>query len=529
MLQQIEDKPEAQSKLSSKDLDSLRQKATESLYIFSKGILGHDWLLRRIHRPLCEMLQDSNNTRLRIILPRGWLKSTICSISLPLWLAVRDPNVRVLVVQNTFTNACKKLAAIRACVEENALFRTLWPDLLPDKGCTWKTEALCLKRTKAHPESTFEAAGTRTKVTSRHYDVIIEDDTVAPDLDDLSLSNMCPTKEDVDQAIGWHRLVPPLLVNPRSSRNIIVGTRWFLHDLLSWNTDNESQFKGYERSCREGPDGEPDPKGRITYPERFDETDLQGLHDALGSYMFSCLYLNTPVRSEDMTFRQEWFDYYVTEPQHLINYTTVDPGGDPEDTKGNPDYNVVMTTGKDLSSGRIYVLDYFHERCNPGELIGAIFRHYKKWHPVKVVVEGVAYQKSLGYWIRERMRKQAEFFNLEFLTHGKASKGSRIQSLQPIIQTKTLVFRKWMTELVNELTSFPLGAHDDLADALAMQQGMWQVTRKKQINRQGYRPDEVPLEDAIAEIVDRKKHSHQAAPVFDVYDRNGMGSALSWN
>lgn len=539
---------------SQEQMARLKDLAERSLYIFSKGILGYDWLTDDIHRPLCRLLQDDSNTRLRIVLPRGWLKSTIASISLPLWLGVRNPNIRILIAQNTFTNSCKKLAAIKAQVEDNQLLRLLWPHVLPDKHCTWKTEALCLKRTESHPENTFEAAGTRTKVTSRHYDVIIEDDTVAPDLDDLSMTNMCPTKEDVEQAIGWHRLVLPLLVNPKSSRNIIVGTRWFMEDLLSWNEANEPVFIGYTRYSREKQDvveasdacelsevsnvGDITPEHTFhkgvrldyigdveapaTYPDRFDDDVLSQLEASLGPYMFSCLYMNTPVRSDDMIFRPEWFKYYEYESPHMVAYTTVDSANEPDaNFKGDPDWSVVVTCGKDLDTGRIYVLDIYRKRCNPSELVDAIFDHVRKWKPVKVGIEAVQYQKSLVYWTKERMRKTGQFFLVDPLTHGGRAKNVRITALQPVIQSGSFFIRSWMSELLNEFLSFPLGAHDDIIDSIAMQLQMWQMTRTK--HRSNFHgdvvPEGLPLEGALVELTERrKKHSNQGF-IFDVFDR----------
>lgn len=485
--------------VSADQLAELRALSEESLFFFAKAILGYDWLTPHIHLPFCETLQDDAKSCVDIVLPRGWLKSTIASISYPLWMGVKDPNVRCLLAQNTFTNACKKLQSIKVQVETNGLLRALWPEVLPTRDCTWKTEALCLNRTKPHAENTFEAAGTRTKVTSRHYDLIIEDDTVAPDLDDLSVENVTPTKDDVDQAIGWHRLVPPLLVDPSRSKNVVVGTRWFVEDTHSWIQANEPHFEIITRACKEDENGNPSEQGEITYPERFDQPVLDRLRISMGSYMFTCLYLNIPVRSEDMVFRPEWFVKYQTESSPLMCYTSVDLAGDPVDSKGDPDYNVVMTCGKNLHTGLIYVLDYFHERCSPGELIDALFKHVRMYSPVKTIIEGVAYQKSIAYWIRERMSKTHTYFSFDLINQ-KRAKGTRIQQLQPMIENGIIQFRPTQVELMTELQSFPLGANDDLPDCLAMQIDSWAATALSSSKPRQDVTEGAPLEEAIESI-----------------------------
>ena len=499
-------------------LELIREKARNDLYFFAKGVLGFSWLTPHIHLPLCKLLEEyDKNTRLAITLPRGWLKTTVCSQAYPLWRAIRDPNVRILLAQNTYKNAVSKLGVIKDCVEKNTLFRALFPDILPDKTCVWKADSLCLRRSNSFSESTFEAAGTRTQVTSRHYNLIIEDDTVAPDLDDLGENALCPTKEDVVQAIGWHRLVPPLLINPATDQALVVGTRWFEKDLLSWIRTNEDYYKFYNRACRENENGDACEDGKITYPERFSEGTLKEMKTALGPYIFSCLYLNKPIRSEDMLFDESWFTHYDTEPAGLITYTTVDPGGDPESSKGDVDYNVVLTCGKDIYDGRVYVLDYTRRKCSPGELIDMVFGHVRRWKPVVVGVESVAYQKTLQYWMRERMRSERLWFNIELLTHTKKSKASRIMGLQPVISSKSLLFRPTMSALINELLVFPLGSNDDLADCLASQLELWQVTSTvKEEMRKRYASDPLSLEGAIESI--RGRHKEAKASEFLVFD-----------
>lgn len=500
--------------LTKDEINVLRNRSFNDLYFFAKGILGFDWLDIDIHLPLCRLLENyEKNTRLRVVLPRGWLKTTLGSQAYPVWRAIRNPNVRILLAQNTFTNAVAKLRVIRSVFESNKLFKILFPELLPKPRSVWKGESLCINRPKAFNESTFEAAGVRTQVTSRHYDVIIEDDTVAPDYNELGEQALCPSKEDIELAIGWHRLALPLLNSPMASQVIVVGTRWFEKDLLSWIGQNEPSYKSYTKACLET-NGVPDASGTPIYPRRFNKEVLQHIKDALGPYLFSCLYMNQPIRSGEMLFDISWFRYYEEEPQghRLVTYTTVDPAGDPEITRGDPDYNVVLTAGKDIISGRVYVLDYSRKKCNPGELINDIFRHVKKWHPLKVAVESVAYQGTLQYWIKERMRKENLYFFVDGFTHGKREKNARIMGLQPMVSNGTLLFRKSMVELINELIAFPNGAHDDVIDALSSQVRLWITTRSKEEDV-GESVDGIFDFDSIVDELRRRNKKEVRAPL----------------
>ena len=215
-------------------MEIFRRLSKKSLYFFAKFVLGYDWLVPHIHKPLCDLLQDRKKNRKAVTLPRSWLKSTVCSISYPIWRAIHDCNILVLLVQNTANNAAAKLRSIRAQFDKNSLFRLLFRELLPTKDCRWTNTALEINRTKPATEATFEAAGRNTQVVGRHYNLIVEDDTVAPDKDEYTEDNVLPTKDDVDQAIGWHKAATFLLVDYNVDEILVVGTRWFQVDVLSY-------------------------------------------------------------------------------------------------------------------------------------------------------------------------------------------------------------------------------------------------------------------------------------------------------
>jgi len=538
----------------------LRAEALGDLFFFAKGVLGFSWLDAAIHQPLARLLElypgvdlttlthpwpcyekvlrwrcklsperiatikQKGIPNLLAVLPRGWLKTTFVSQAYPLWRFARDHSYTCLLAQNTFTNATSKLRVIKDLVEKGQLLHALFPEIKP--GNPWKDESRCLEREQAYPEATFEAAGTRTQVVSRHYGDIIEDDTVAPELDELGEQNLIPTKDDIQQAIGWHRLVPPLLKDLRRSRNLVVGTRWFVKDEISYIKDHEAEdFVVFERACKEDSAGMASESGTVQWEDRFGQDVLDTLQRKMGPYLYSCLYLNKPVRSQDMLFQPEWISYYesIDANRRLSVFTTVDPGGDPQDTKGEPDYNVVLTTGTDTQTGYKYVLDYFRKKCSPGELIDAIFDHVRKYHPIKVGVETVQYQKTLQYWLRERMRRDQVFFIIEPLTHAKASKSARILGLQPLFQNNVIKIKTWMKDLYNELLSYPLGVNDDIIDALASQLELWRLTdgMAKSELRVDFDLDPMSVQGAIQNIRSRHMAMDKVPLVWDVF---GLGT-----
>ena len=485
----------------------MRELGKQSLFFLCRGILGFGDLDKDIHEPVCKALQDyHNNPKVIITLPRDWFKSSIGSIGYPIWRALDDPNSRGLIVQNSFSNACKKLQAIKQIFEKNSLFRALYPEILPDKNCRWSTDCLTVKRSAAHPEGTFEAAGTGTAVTSRHYNYIIEDDTVAPEKDAMKGLVQQPTQLEIEKAIGWHRVAMPLQLHPTKSQRVIIGTRWTEGDLIGWVSKNEPAYKKME-VCAETDAGD------VVW-DRFDRDTLTQIEQALGPYMYSALYLNKPLAAINQIFHRDWILYYSAmtkkEGARLIYCTSVDPAASDSEGSSDPDYNVVITTGVDPKTGNVYVAKISRARMNPGELINAILDHQAIFKPVVVKIESVAYQRTINYWLRRSRDKLGRRFYVEEVKHGRVSKVDRIRALQPYFADGLIHIRPTMSELERELLSFPRGTHDDIIDALAMQIGFWnaETKMKRDEEERNIKADMFSGASIIDELLERTTKLH---------------------
>jgi predicted phage terminase large subunit-like protein len=446
-------------------IEALRQKGKDSLFFLCRAILGFTDFTEDIHKPICDQLQDWNNKRVMIILPRDWFKSSLGSVGFCIWSAINNPNVRILVVQNSMTNAKKKLQSIKQMIEGNDLLTTLYPHLLPRKNSVWSGECLTVNRDGAFPEGTFEAAGTGTAVTSRHFDIIIEDDTVSPEIDDMTGVVQQPTALEIEKAIGFHRLTHPLLLHPSESKIVVIGTRWAENDLLGWIEKNAKNFLILSRSAREN--GEP-------IWDRYNNDVLDELEVNIGPYMFSTLFMNNPIMNLNAVFKREWMRYYETLPKNgIIFCTSVDPAATEKEQSSDPDYSIVITTAVNENTGDIYVVHYTRDRMNPGELVDAIIDHYRAYKPVVVKVEGIAYQRTLGYWLKKRPDYLKMPFYVEVIKGMRGSKEDRIRGLQPYFAADKIALKPTMGELERELLAFPHGSHDDIIDALSMHLSFW--------------------------------------------------------
>jgi len=232
--------------------------------------MRNDWLTKEVHLPLCNFLQSPFPKKKLVELPRGFLKTTVASEYYPIWRSISNPSIRVLITQNTFDNAAKKVHKIRSIFEKHELFRALYPELIPNfnsKNVRWSNECAEINRPETYEEGTFEAAGIGTKITTRHYDLIIEDDLVTAEASDLSEDEIAPNMEDVQKAIGWHKMATNLSIDYKNFERIHIGTRWFQEDIINYIKTHEPGYAQYKMTVIND-------EGNPIYPLRFDDSVL---------------------------------------------------------------------------------------------------------------------------------------------------------------------------------------------------------------------------------------------------------------
>ena len=449
--------------------------------------MRNDWLTKEVHLPLCKFLQIPYPLKKLIELPRGFLKTTIASIYYPIWCSINQPSIRILITQNTFDNAAKKVHKIRSIFEKNELFRALYPELIPNfnsKSVRWSNECAEVNRPETFEEGTFESAGIGTKITTRHYDKIIEDDTVTAETSDLSEEEIAPNMEDVAKAIGWHKMATNLCINYETFERIVIGTRWFQDDMIAYVKDKEPGYAKFfidvygRKFLGESKEEE------AVYPLRFSNEVLEEQKIDLGTYMFATQKLLDPTPLSRMIFKPQWVRYYNVAPE-TKNMISIDPAIG--ESKKNCDSAHIVTGGAD--NGLIYVREAMSGQFNPTENVKLCFALMRKYEIKKLVVENIAFQEMFAQAIeieRDRVddkgvkvNEDVHFSVVRETPGGKDSKDARIKSMVPYFEYGKILFpkvknddgtvyvSKEIKKLEKQLREYPYGKKRDLIDALA--------------------------------------------------------------
>ena len=454
------------------DQERWRERCLGSFRYFTQVFMHPDWYDSEFHGPLCDFLQSDVSKDKLVVLARGHLKTTIVTKLYRIWRTTKDPSLRTLVAMNTATNAFAKNAETKDFVENNKLYRLLFPEVIPDftgRKSRWSNESAALRRPVNFAEGTFDAIGVGGNVVSRHYDLIIEDDTIAPQKDEVRGEELMPSRDDIEKAIGWHKLTLPLLVDVRKSERICVGTRWAPFDLINHIKKYETSGSARVYTCYDKPARLED--GSAAY-KRLGDGGLEVFEHSLGPYMFSALYLNMPLDPSQMVFNPQWIKYFDEVPTEGMTRVSIDPA-DPPTGSSTQCYSAIIAALNNRAG--LYVLETQRKRVDDDSLITEAFLMVDRWNASVLRIEADRYAHLVLAFERknrERMGEGRRAVIVEPVKTKGSNKQDRICSrLQPLAANGFLWLRKGMNELEDEMCQFPAGKFFDLLDALAWQVG----------------------------------------------------------
>jgi len=446
-----------------------------------------------------------------VVAPRGSLKSTIGTKLSSIWIALRqyylfdNDGITILLAGNTHTNTKKKLNGIRGVFDNKEIFKAMFPEILPRKGIQgdkWSDIEACVRRKSSPDESTFEIGSLRTKLTGRHYHVIVEDDTMAPEVSDMEEDLVVPSANTIQAAIGFHQSSKSLFV-PRGFRlSLVISTRWAMEDLIHRVVEREG-YKVFDVPAIVN--------GVYTFPTLYDKEALDDVRDVIGDYMFSCLYLNKPIDDTLRTFRQSDMQW--------VKQTAIPPGGvisvavDPAISQKEDACESAITVNHHIEMNGIqfeYWRYAYHGRLTPFDLAEKILQiadRFDRIAPVTtLILEQVAYQEALKYIIQNMYdeRRAAGKKCYKIVDAKRGNKQVRIEGLQPGFQSSRIYFVEGTLDDATEsqLLQYPNGKLRDIIDCWSMHRHVWKgdarVDEKQKIVIESY-----TFDDAVKEILKR--------------------------
>lgn len=453
--------------------EKLRSIARRSTLFVGKWIIGFVDMTAPLHTEMCKWIDSEASIRKLGLVPRDHLKTSTWTIANSVKRIICNPNIRILLGNETATNASHFLRRIQAIWQRNQIFQWMFPELIPDwssRSCKWSETEMQVPREVDYPESTIETIGVGGAVVSRHYNLI--------KLDDLVGKEASESAEVMRKTIDWYQYCESLLESPKDHIEV-YGTRWAYSDLYAWIEKNEAGFVDifFRRVF--------DTKGDPIWPERFDAEALARLRKKLGTFKFSCQYENDPRDPESGSFERKtlrWWKWAngLIHPQGSTTF--IDPEGlscfmrvDPAISERPGAARSAIVVDGVYKDDRVFLLDAWAKRCQPFEMIDKIFELYKKWNCEMVGIEAVAYQKVLKPVLEREAEQRGSWLNVvECRPDSRERKENRIRGrLEPIFERGLYWVREDQEDWLEEFDQFPHGATCDLLDATANGPEMW--------------------------------------------------------
>lgn len=154
----------------------LAERYTQSLYHLCKFGLGYHDIRHSTHGKIFRALAAPTPRKL-ICVPRGCFKSSIAAVGYPIQCLLKNPNLRILIDSELYSNSATFLREIKAHLEGPEL-TSVFGEF---KGDTWNEGEITIRqRNKPRKEASITCGGVGTTKVGQHYDLIIGDDFNSP-------------------------------------------------------------------------------------------------------------------------------------------------------------------------------------------------------------------------------------------------------------------------------------------------------------------------------------------------------------
>ena len=153
----------------------------------------------------------------------------------------------------------------------------------------------------------------------------------------------------------------------------------------------------------------------------------------------------------------------------------------------NKDYEALSVVGK--VRGKYYLLETSYNRGHePNWTIAEFFRLCGRWKPRRVLVESVAYQRTLAWLLRQAMQRVGRYWVIEEIDDKRSKLNTILDGITGVASNKQLYIKSVdHAEFLHQFIHYPNVKHDDVIETVArgltsLQRGMYDDGESEDIN-----------------------------------------------
>tara|TARA_R100000655_G_scaffold51287_2_gene88948 strand:- start:4861 stop:6333 length:1473 start_codon:yes stop_codon:yes gene_type:complete len=434
----------------------LQEEAQERFMSFAHHVY-ENFIEGRHHRIIAEKLEKvarGEIKRLIVNMPPRHSKSEFASYLMPAWFLGRNPKLKIIQATHNTELAVRFGRKVRDLLDDPQ-YQEVFPDTKlkeDNKGAgRWQTQA----------GGEYFAAGVGAAVTGRGADLFVIDD---PHSEQDALSESA-----FDHAYEWYTSGPRQRLQPGGSI-IIVMTRWGKKDLTGRLLAAQgSDIMSDQWEVVEFPAILP--SGSALWPEFWEKDALLGIKASLPVAKWSAQWQQEPTVSEAAIIKREWWQVWDKEDIPSLDYI-LQAYDTAFSKKESADYSAITTWGifkpEEAGAEHIILLDARRGRWNFPELKEVAYEEHEYWEPDMVIVEA----KATGTPLIDELRLRG-IPALGFAPGKGRDKVTRMHMVAPLFEAGVVwapdpVEKKFSDEVIEEVTSFPNGDHDDFCDSMTL-------------------------------------------------------------
>lgn len=405
---------------------------------------------------------------------RGYAKSSLFAIMLPIWAAVTKLSNFTIAVAADKELAMERTAAIRVELQYNARIRQDFPEMAMEEGSGEEHDFIVPNNVRMRAQGYKQGIRGKSHGPHRPRLIIIDDLESHKDTNPkIGVEKLKYVVEEAFGAFGSKGGVIVWLGNMTHSQHAIS----LFYERCKNETDNPGI--SFRKVIAEE-------NGISNWKEAYPIAKLRQIEQVMGKHGYARHYLMKPGIDGDV-FKDEWFRFVnpyalaQMQQENKINLgfeiklptheellaapkiTFTDPSMGEKETN---DYKATITVA--FWGGHYWIIDVKIQKCTIIEMLEYMYEVDKRYK-TRQFMEDIFWQKLIREYLPAVAAKKG--YTLPIAGHSpRLNKGERILALQPLFQYGSIfhcVQSKDWNLMKEQLLGFPNAGNDDGPDALA--------------------------------------------------------------